>query len=122
NAGKHTARTGSSAYFGPDSTLNRSARVWGNPTNARADLVALLLALEAAPKTKTLRVSTWSEYAIRSINYHAFHNTVCGWTCTIGDVMKSILQGIRARSAPVHLVHIKKDEIHAHFIAAKGLA
>jgi ribonuclease HI len=88
----------------------------------RADLIALLFALEAAPKTKTLCVSTRSEYAIRSINYHASRNAACGWTCANGDVMKSIIQGIKARSAPIHLVHIKKDELHAHFTAATHLA
>jgi hypothetical protein len=71
NAGRHTASAGSSAYFGQDSGLNRLVRVWGNPTNARADLIALLIALEAAPRTKTLRVSTRSEYTIgQSITMH----------------------------------------------------
>jgi hypothetical protein len=53
NAGKHTDTAGSSAFFRLGSRLNRSLRVWGiPPTNACADLIALLAAIEAAPRTK----------------------------------------------------------------------
>jgi hypothetical protein len=36
--------------------------------------------------------------------------------------MKSIIQEIKTLPAPLHLVHIKKDEVHTHFSAAKRLA
>ncbi|KAJ6629694.1 hypothetical protein B0H10DRAFT_1939668 [Mycena sp. CBHHK59/15] len=54
NSRKHTAYAGAAAYLSrANSNLNRSARVWGTPTNAHADLVALLLALQAAPRKKS---------------------------------------------------------------------
>ncbi|KAJ7494914.1 hypothetical protein FB451DRAFT_958361, partial [Mycena latifolia] len=105
--GKHTASAGSAAYFGPNSALNCAVRVWGNATNARADLIALLVALQAAPRTKTLRLWTRSEYVIKSVKYYAFRNDACGWKCANGDVLKLIVDAIRARSAPLDFVHIK---------------
>jgi ribonuclease HI len=89
NSGKHTAQAGVAVFFGNDSDLNRSVRVWGNQNNARADLVALLLAVKVAPKTKNLVISTRSEYAIRSITYYVYKNDACGWTCVNGDIEAS---------------------------------
>ncbi|KAJ6530662.1 hypothetical protein B0H19DRAFT_867001, partial [Mycena capillaripes] len=122
NSGKHTATAGSAAYFGPGSAFNRTLRVWGKPTNSRADLIALLIAVEAAPRTKNLRVSTRSEYAIREITFHAFRNQACGWPSVNGDILWTIIQAIKGRAAPLHFVHIKKDEIHGGLEAAKHLA
>ncbi|KAJ6493776.1 hypothetical protein DFH09DRAFT_854863, partial [Mycena vulgaris] len=97
-------------FFGQNSRLNRSARVWGNQNNVHADLIALLLAVQAAPRTKNLVVSTGSEYyAICSIKYYAFKNDACGWKCANGDVLKIIISWIQYRTAPIHFVHIKKD-------------
>jgi hypothetical protein len=36
--------------------------------------------------------------------------------------VKSIVQAIKSRSAPLHLVHINKNEVHGHFATAKQLA
>ncbi|KAJ7601401.1 hypothetical protein DFH06DRAFT_1026136, partial [Mycena polygramma] len=107
NVGKHTATAGSAATFGPNSNLNRAVRVWGNATNIRADLVALLIALHAAPRTKTLHISTRSEFAIKSTKYYAYRNDACGWKCANGDILKLVIQMIKARSAPVHFIQIK---------------
>ncbi|KAJ6597844.1 hypothetical protein B0H10DRAFT_1827009 [Mycena sp. CBHHK59/15] len=122
NAGKHTAQAGASAYFGHDSGLTRAVRVWGNQTNARADLVALLLAIQAAPKTKTLHISTRSEYAIMSVKYYAYRNDACGWKCPNGDVLKLIIQWIKCRSAPLHFIHVKKGPPSAHYKESLSLA
>ncbi|KAJ7892347.1 hypothetical protein B0H14DRAFT_2254002, partial [Mycena olivaceomarginata] len=102
NSGKHTAQAGAAAYFDDNSGLNKLVRVWGQQNNARADLVALLLAVQAAPKTKSLVISTRSEYAIRSITNYAYRNDACGWTCVNGDILKSIVGWIRCRTAPIH--------------------
>ncbi|KAJ7820598.1 hypothetical protein B0H14DRAFT_2293957, partial [Mycena olivaceomarginata] len=72
-------------------------------------LIALLLAIKSSPRRKTLQVSTRSEYAIRSIKYYAARNEVCGSTCPNGDVLELIVQWVRARQAPIHFVHIKKN-------------
>ncbi|KAJ7900680.1 hypothetical protein B0H14DRAFT_2287675, partial [Mycena olivaceomarginata] len=122
NAGKHTAHAGAAAFFGKNSGLNQRVRVWGKQDNARADLVALLIAIQAAPTTKSLTISTRSEYAIRSIKYYASRNSACGWKCPNGDILKIILEWIRSRTAPIHFVHIKKGTVSATLKAAKALA
>ncbi|KAJ6492264.1 hypothetical protein C8R45DRAFT_825763, partial [Mycena sanguinolenta] len=122
NAGRHTATAGAAIYFGPGSRQNSAVRIWGNQTNSRADLIALLLAIRSLPRRKTVQVSTRSEYAIRSIKYYAAGNDACGWTCPNGDVLKLIVQWIRARQAPIHFVHIKKDAVDGYIKSAMKLA
>ncbi|KAJ7737794.1 hypothetical protein DFH07DRAFT_693167, partial [Mycena maculata] len=107
SSGKHTAQAGAAMFFGNNSALNNFVRVWGQQNNARADLVALLLAVQRAPKTKSLIISTRSEYAIRSITDYAYKNDACGWTCVNGDILKSITGWIQCRTAPIHFNHIK---------------
>jgi ribonuclease HI len=108
NSGKHTAHAGASAYFGQNSGLNRAVRVWGKQTNSRADIVALLIAIQTAPRMKTLHISTRSEYAIRAVKYYAYRNEACGWECPNGDVLRLIIQWIKCRSAPIPFIHIVK--------------
>ncbi|KAJ7752511.1 hypothetical protein DFH07DRAFT_725724, partial [Mycena maculata] len=91
-------------------------------TNTRADLIALLTAVQAAPRTKTLRIFCRSEYAIKSVRYYTFRNDACGWKCANGDVLKLIVQRIKARSAPLHFTHVKKDTTNGHYSEAKLLA
>ncbi|KAJ6614417.1 hypothetical protein B0H10DRAFT_1683719, partial [Mycena sp. CBHHK59/15] len=122
NVGKHMVSAGSATIFGPNSSLNRAVRIWGNATNVRADIVALLLALQAAPRTKTLHISTRSEFAIKATKYYAFRNDACGWKGVNGDVLKLVIQMIQARSAPVHFIHIKKSAIHGQYNEAKSMA
>jgi ribonuclease HI len=120
NSGKHTTQAGAAAFFGGGSNLNRFVRVWGNQDNARADLVALLLAVQVAPKTKNLVISTRSEYAIRSIKYYAHKNDACGWTYSNGDILKLIVGWIRCRAAPIHFSHMKKDKLTEFFKATQN--
>jgi hypothetical protein len=70
NSGKHPNSAGAAAFFGQNSSLNCSIRVWGAQSNARADLISLLLAVQSAPKAKSLIVSTRSQYATRAIKYY----------------------------------------------------
>ncbi|KAJ6496161.1 hypothetical protein C8R45DRAFT_823311, partial [Mycena sanguinolenta] len=107
NSSKHTAQAGAAVFFGENSQLNRAIRVWGKQNNARADLVALLLAVRIAPKTRNLVITTRSEYVIRSIKYYAYRDEACGWKCVNGDVLKLIIAWIRCRTAPIHFSHIK---------------
>jgi ribonuclease HI len=116
NIGKHTAQAGAAAYFWGNSGLNCSARVWGNQTNSRPDLISLLLALQVAPKTKTLHVATRSEYVIKSVKYYAYRNDACGWKCANGDVL---MQWIKCRSAPIHFTHIKKGNPTLFYMEVK---
>ncbi|KAJ7196333.1 hypothetical protein B0H12DRAFT_997716, partial [Mycena haematopus] len=122
NMGKHTATAGAGIYFGPNSMKNTSHRVWGNQTNARADLIALLYAIKSIPLTKTLEISTRSEYAIRSVVYYAATNATCGWKCSNGDILKIIFKWITCRAAPIHFIHLKKDCKSGHLQDAIKLA
>ncbi|KAK7049162.1 hypothetical protein R3P38DRAFT_3620855 [Favolaschia claudopus] len=101
NSGKITASAGAAAYWGPNSRRNLSERTWGMQTNARAELVAVLLALRTAPSSKTLEIATRSEYAIRSVVYSAPMNAACGWRCLNGDILRLIFVLIKSRAAPI---------------------
>ncbi|KAJ7107834.1 hypothetical protein C8R44DRAFT_637216, partial [Mycena epipterygia] len=107
NSGKITASAGATAYWGPNARLNKSGRVWGGQTNARAELLSAILALESAPTYKSLEISSRSEYVIRSVAYDAATNDACGWRCTNGDLLKRILLLIKSRTAPLHFCHLK---------------
>jgi ribonuclease HI len=122
NQGKHTASGGAAVFFGDNSNLNRAVRIWGTPTKLRAEVVALLVAVRAAPRTKTLHVLSRSDYAIKSVKYWAFCNEACGWKRANGDILKLVIQAIKIRSAPIHLIYIKKDEAHGHYSGAHKLA
>ncbi|KAJ6583250.1 hypothetical protein B0H10DRAFT_1765527, partial [Mycena sp. CBHHK59/15] len=67
---------------------NKSARVYGNQTSPRAELLAVILALQSAPTFKSIIIATRSEYAIRSATYYAAKNEACGWRCPNGDLLK----------------------------------
>ncbi|KAJ7756096.1 hypothetical protein DFH07DRAFT_742859, partial [Mycena maculata] len=107
NTGKITASPGASAYWGPESRLNQTRRVFGKQTGPRAELLAMILALKAAPPFKSICVSTRSEYVIRSTTYYAATNEACGWRCANGDLLKNLVALIKCRTAPVHFTHLK---------------
>ncbi|KAF8174435.1 hypothetical protein K438DRAFT_1609541 [Mycena galopus ATCC 62051] len=108
--------------FGPGAPRNSGVRIWGNQTNSRAELIALLLALISSPLRTTLQISTRSEYAIRSVKYYATQNQVCGWTCPNGDVLRLIIQWVYSRSAPLYFIHVKKNMVDGHLKSAAELA
>ncbi|KAJ6467393.1 hypothetical protein C8R45DRAFT_838577, partial [Mycena sanguinolenta] len=102
NAGRLSATAGAATYWGPNAPFNLSARVHGLQTGPRAELMALILALEIAPTFRSLTISTRSQYAIRSAVYYASKNEACGWRNTNGDLTKILVSLIKLRSAPVH--------------------
>jgi ribonuclease HI len=124
NAGKITASSGSATYWGTDSNKNLSRKVWGAQTGPRAELRAVLLAIDSAPQHKSLEVSTRSEYAIKSVVYYAARNDACGWRCANGDILKPLIAAIKARTAPLHFRHLKKDTAltNGHLIQATAMA
>ncbi|KAJ6560959.1 hypothetical protein B0H10DRAFT_1845326, partial [Mycena sp. CBHHK59/15] len=107
NAGKNSAAAGAAAFWGINSARNRSACIWGPQTGPRAELLGLLVALQAAPTHKSLEISTRSEYVIRSVVYYAAKNDACGWRCVNGDLLKTLIAAIKLRTAPLNLRHIK---------------
>ncbi|KAF8203379.1 hypothetical protein K438DRAFT_1580669, partial [Mycena galopus ATCC 62051] len=77
-----------------------------------------------APADESLEISSRSEYAIRGAKYHAFKNEVRGWRCPNGDLLKILSTLIKERIAPVHFIHIKKqqEQHNGHLQGAKDLA
>ncbi|KAJ7258044.1 hypothetical protein B0H12DRAFT_985217, partial [Mycena haematopus] len=69
NAGKNSASAGAAMYAGLNSRWNFSEHVNGHQTGARAELLAVTLALRKIPPFKSLIIWTRSEYAIRSAVY-----------------------------------------------------
>ncbi|KAJ7081802.1 hypothetical protein B0H15DRAFT_786216, partial [Mycena belliarum] len=123
NAGKINAAAGAAIYWGPDAPRNKSIRVHGTQNNARADLTAVISALQYASADDSLEISTRSAYAIRAAKYYAFNNDARGWRCANGDLLKTMGSLIKERSAPVHFLHIKKGaNLSGHLKGAKALA
>ncbi|KAF8186131.1 hypothetical protein K438DRAFT_1596579, partial [Mycena galopus ATCC 62051] len=89
NAGKISTAAAATAYRGPDARLNTSARVYGQQTSPRAELLAVILALQKAPTFKSLEIYTRSQYAIGSAVYYAANNDACGWRNPNGDLNES---------------------------------
>ncbi|KAJ6562558.1 hypothetical protein B0H19DRAFT_873653, partial [Mycena capillaripes] len=107
NAGKISASAAAATFWGPNARLNSEARVPGGQTSPRAELLAVILALQNAPAFKSIAISTRSEYVIRSAVYYAAKNEACGWRVTNGDLLKILIALIKARSAPIQFCHIK---------------
>ncbi|KAK7013297.1 hypothetical protein R3P38DRAFT_2455505, partial [Favolaschia claudopus] len=119
--GKISASGGAAAFWGPSARHNSSARVWGIQTSARAELMAALIAIRDAPQTKSLEISTRSQYVIRSIAHEAPVNSVCGWRCLNGDILKRIFDFIRLRAAPIHFNHISTDNSNTNGHLGKAI-
>jgi hypothetical protein len=64
NANKISAAAGAATYWGPNARLNTVKRVPGTQTGPRAELVAIILALQQAPQFKSIIISTRSHYGI----------------------------------------------------------
>jgi ribonuclease HI len=70
--GQKGAAAGIGVYFGPGDSRNISERLEGSEqTNQRAELQAIVLALEAAPSDEPIRILTDSAYSINCITQWA---------------------------------------------------
>lgn len=122
NAGKATATACAGAYWGANSRNNSTARVPGLQTNARAEVFAIIWALQNADPSHSLEISTRSEYAIRAAKYYVKQNEAQGWRCTNGDLLKCLNSLIKMRTAPLHLRHVLKDARNTHIKSAYQMA
>lgn len=101
------ATAGVGVWFGENDPRNVSERLVGKQTNQRAEIVAVIRALEAAP-LEPLCVYTDSEYCVSGVNFrlqdwaaHNFHGV------DNADLWERLHQMLRARTAPVFLKHVK---------------
>ncbi|KAJ6545273.1 hypothetical protein B0H19DRAFT_955811, partial [Mycena capillaripes] len=60
---------GAGTYWGPNAKRSKSLRVRGTQENARAELLAVISALQLAPAEQSLEISTRSQSAIRAAKY-----------------------------------------------------
>ncbi|THU77771.1 ribonuclease H-like protein, partial [Dendrothele bispora CBS 962.96] len=117
-----SAQAGAGIYFGDRNALNCCHRVPGEQTNNRAELYAILIAIQLAPLDCPLDLYSDSQYAIKLLSQWAPALAKCGWSCTNGDVMRCIMGWIRARSAPINLIWIKGHSGNMHNDEADKLA
>ncbi|KAJ7092143.1 hypothetical protein C8R44DRAFT_593679, partial [Mycena epipterygia] len=86
NAGKNSA-SWFLCLLGARRTSEPLERLYGSQTSPRAELLAVILALQSAPIFKSINISTRSQYAICSAVYYASKNEACGWRCANGDLL-----------------------------------
>ncbi|KAG7087512.1 hypothetical protein E1B28_013473 [Marasmius oreades] len=117
----YDSKAGCGVYFGPGSKYNRSYRVSGPQRNNRAELYVILAALVHSPSDRPLHIFSDSQYAIRSLTTWALHNTVCGWSCENGDLLRRIVLWINQHVSTVTFHWVKGHYHDLHNDAADML-
>ncbi|KAK5997872.1 Ribonuclease H [Cladobotryum mycophilum] len=102
--GKAGSRAGLGVYFGEGDPRNVSERLQGEPqTNQRAELMAMLRALQIAPLEQAVRIYSDSQYSIKCVTEWATGWNKKGWLTATGekvknqDIIRAILDQIDAR-------------------------
>ncbi|KAK0707208.1 ribonuclease H-like domain-containing protein [Apiosordaria backusii] len=98
--GKAHAQAGIGVWFGANDPRNISARLPGPvQTNQRAELTAILYALEAFPLTTSVEIRTDSQYSIDCVTRWYLGWVENGWRSSKGEPVKNddIIKPIRAR-------------------------
>ncbi|KAG6038100.1 hypothetical protein E4U41_004550 [Claviceps citrina] len=88
--GRTGARAGVGVYFGDADARNVSERLVGEPqTNQRAELMAMLRALEIAPIQQTVQIISDSQYSIKCVTQWALGWKSKGWKTATGEDVKN---------------------------------
>ncbi|KAH6885899.1 ribonuclease H-like domain-containing protein, partial [Thelonectria olida] len=98
--GKKGSRAGLGVFFGTNDPRNLSERLSGEPqTNQRAELMAMLRALEVAPLEQTVQIFSDSQYSINCVTQWASSWERKGWKTATGDSVKNqdIIRGVLAK-------------------------
>ncbi|KZV83869.1 ribonuclease H-like protein, partial [Exidia glandulosa HHB12029] len=121
--GRTRAAAGAGVYWGPGNSKNTSVRLHGAlQTNNRAQLLAVLVAIDAADPARKLIIHSDSEYAIRSVAEWAPARAELGWHCTNADLLRSIQESIARRGAAIHFNWVPGHKGNSWNEAADGLA
>ncbi|KAJ2488822.1 hypothetical protein IWW37_004486 [Coemansia sp. RSA 2050] len=117
NNGKRGARAGVGVYFGTGDPRNISESLAGpRQTNQRAELMAVLQAIEAVASsgtTKTLVICTDSMYTINCVNVWHHKWASCGWVNSQGqqvnnqDLIRAILDRMEEYCGSIQFVHVR---------------
>ncbi|KAG8407499.1 hypothetical protein J3459_022552 [Metarhizium acridum] len=118
--GKAGSRAGVGVYFGDGDPRNVSERLVGDPqTNQRAELMAMLRALEIAPLDQTVQIISDSQYSINCVTQWAIGWKHKGWKTATGenvknqDIIRAVLDKMDERT---------KTGAHTYFHWVKGHA
>ncbi|KAM3503067.1 hypothetical protein MY11210_008850 [Beauveria gryllotalpidicola] len=98
--GKSGARAGVGVFFGPGDERNVSERLEGEPqTNQRAELMAMLRALQMCPAGATVQIVSDSQYSINCVTQWAASWKRKGWVTAQGEPVKNqdIIRAVLAR-------------------------
>jgi ribonuclease HI len=98
--GQAGSRAGLGVYFGRDDERNHSERLPGEPqTNQRAELMAMLRALEIAPLTQDVQIWSDSQYSIKCVTVWADSWAKKQWKTSSGGEVKNqdIIRGVLAK-------------------------
>ncbi|KAK7419139.1 hypothetical protein QQX98_003478 [Neonectria punicea] len=98
--GKKESRAGLGVFFGAGDPRNLSEKLEGEPqTNQRAELMAILRALEIAPLEQTVQILTDSQYSINCVTQWALSWDRKGWKTATGGEVKNqdIIRNVLAR-------------------------
>ncbi|KAG5985273.1 hypothetical protein E4U55_007375 [Claviceps digitariae] len=88
--GRTGSRAGVGVYFGDADARNVSERLVGDPqTNQRAELMAMLRALEIAPLGQTVQIISDSQYSIKCLTEWALGWKSKGWKTATGEDVKN---------------------------------
>ncbi|KAJ2778301.1 hypothetical protein GGI15_004213 [Coemansia interrupta] len=117
NNGKPNARAGVGVYFGPGDSRNVSEPLCGpRQTNQRAELMAIIRAMEQAPcgpAGETLHILTDSQYSINCLTRWAGTWERNGWRTSQGadvenaDLIKTARRMISDRGGAVQFEHVR---------------
>ncbi|KAI1012817.1 hypothetical protein LB504_008198 [Fusarium proliferatum] len=104
--GQAGSRAGLGVYFGPNDERNLAERLPGElQTNQRAELMAILRALEIAPSTQDVEIVSDSQYSIKCVTQWGPGWERNGWKNAAGgpiknqDIVSSVLARIKTRDA-----------------------
>ncbi|UPK99346.1 hypothetical protein LCI18_010281 [Fusarium solani-melongenae] len=100
--GRTSARAGLGVYFGDHDKRNLSERLPGLPqTNQRAELMAILRALQIAPLEQAVQIFTDSQYSINCVTQWARSWEAKGWKTANGAEVKNqdIIREVLAKKA-----------------------
>jgi ribonuclease HI len=103
--GRRGARAGYGVYFGDGDARNISERLEGEPqTNQRAELMAILAAMEAVPLAQAIQIISDSQYSIKCVtewgpswkrkNWVTANNT----EVKNQDIIRQLLEKVEARN------------------------
>ncbi|OAA79543.1 Ribonuclease H-like protein [Akanthomyces lecanii RCEF 1005] len=98
--GKAGARAGVGVFFGVGDARNISERLEGDPqTNQRAELMAMLRALQVCPTGTTVKIISDSQYSIKCVTQWATSWKKKGWVTATGEPVKNqdIIRSVLAK-------------------------